>query len=89
MSDYSIVLVDLNEYFFNLLKSSAFSIQTPENNLEPPWNQFRRQIKVQQWMTTKGSYVHKPMVEFSGASQKCFLQFSQNIDGFRQNSQGF
>ena len=32
-------------------------------------------------------YVHKPMLTFSGPSQICFcfLQLSQNIDGFRQN----
>ena len=36
-------------------------------------------------MTTRGSYVHKPVLNFSGASWKCvFMQFSQNIDGFRQ-----
>ena len=30
-------------------------------------------------------YVHKPMVKYSGASQKCrLLQISQNIDGFRE-----
>ena len=49
-------------------------------------------------MTTKESYVHEPMVIFffggGGASQKVFfpffLQFSQNIDGFRQSdSQGY
>ena len=40
-------------------------------------------------MITRGSYVHKPVVKFLGASQKCVvLQISQNIDGFRQiNSQ--
>ena len=47
------------------------------------------QIKFHQFMDTRGSYVHNSMVRFSGASQ-CFMQFSQNIDGFRQNeSQGF
>ena len=42
-------------------------------------------------MATRGSYVHKSMLEFSGASQKfSFMQFSQKIDGFRQkDSQGF
>ena len=42
-------------------------------------------------MTTRGSYVHKPMVKFWGHPEMfLFLQFSQNIDGFRQNdSQGF
>ena len=45
---------------------------------------------VQQWMTSRGSYVHKPMAKIFGASQFFFFQFSQNIDGFRQNdSQGF
>ena len=42
-------------------------------------------------MATRGSYVHNSMVEFSGHPKKfSFMQFSQNIDGFRQNdSQGF
>ena len=36
-------------------------------------------------MTTRGSYVHNSMVEFSGASRNVsFMQFSQKIDGFRQ-----
>ena len=35
---------------------------------------------------TRGSYVHKPVVKFSGASQfLLLLQFSQNIDGFRNS----
>ena len=41
-------------------------------------------------MTTRGSYVHKPMVKFSGypEEEKNLVQISQNIDawGFRQNS---
>ena len=45
-------------------------------------------------MATGGSYVHNYIVKKNwggGASRKCsFMQFSQNIDGFRQNdSQGF
>ena len=43
-------------------------------------------------MTTRGSYVHNSMVNFSGASRKyySFMQFSQNMDGFWQNdSEGF
>ena len=43
-------------------------------------------------MATRGSYVHNSMAELSGASQKnvSFMQFSQKIDGFRQNdSLGF
>ena len=42
-------------------------------------------------MATRGSYVHNSMVEVLGASQFFFfLQFSQKIDGFRQqDSQGF
>ena len=36
-------------------------------------------------------YEHNSMVEISGASRKClFIQFSQEIDGFRQkDQQGF
>ena len=77
--------------YINLSKSAAFSLQTPENNLKPPYNPFKRQIKVQQWFTTRGSNVHNPMVEFWAASRKCYIfQLSQNKDGFRQNdSQGF
>ena len=42
-------------------------------------------------MTTRGSYVHNSMVKFFGGIPKMqFMQFSQNIDGFKQNdSQGF
>ena len=43
-------------------------------------------------MTTRGSYVHNSVVEFWGGIPKMlvFMQFFQNIDGFRQNdSQGF
>ena len=76
--------------------SKKLSILTPdtENNLnKPPKNPFKRQNKVQQWFTTRGSYVHdKPMVKIFGGIPKMLvlLQFSQNIDGFRQNySQGF
>ena len=58
------------------LKSAAFSLQTSENNLKPPKNNFKRQINVQQWFTTRGSYVHKIMVTFSGASQKLVSFFA-------------
>ena len=51
------------------------------------------QIKVQQWMTTRGSYVHKHYGKIFGGIPKMlvlFFQFSQNIDDFRQNNlQGF
>ena len=42
-------------------------------------------------MATRGSYVHIPMGEFSGASRYVsFMQFSTKIDGFEQkDSQGF
>ena len=43
-------------------------------------------------MTTRGSYAHKPMLNFLGGIPKkiLLLQFSQNIDGFIQNnSHGF
>ena len=44
-------------------------------------------------MTTRGSYVHNPMGNFSRVYPKdgfIFLQISQNIDDFRQNnSEGF
>ena len=44
------------------------------------------QIKVQQFMATRGSYGHNSMVEFTGHPENVsFTQFSQNIDGFRQN----
>ena len=49
-------------------------------------------MKVQQCMTTRGSFVHKPMVNFLGGIPEMFsfMQFYQNIDVFRQNdSQGF
>ena len=42
-------------------------------------------------MATRGSYVHNSMVKFSGHPENVsFMQFYQNIDGFRQNdSHGF
>ena len=42
-------------------------------------------------MATRGSYVHNSMVKFRGHPENgSFMQFSHNIDGFRQNgSQGF
>ena len=58
--------------FINVSKSAAFSLrhQKTTSNIH---NTFKRQIKVQQWFTTGGSYVHKPMIKFSGASPKCYL----------------
>ena len=49
------------------------------------------QTKVQQNMATRRSYVHNYMVHFWGHPENVsFTQFSQNINGFRQNySQGF
>ena len=42
-------------------------------------------------MATSWSYVHNSMVRFQGHPENVsFMQFSQNIIGFRQNySQGF
>ena len=55
------------------------------NNLRPPYNKFQRQIKVHQWMTTIGSYLHKPMVIFFWYPKNIsVLQYFQNIDGFKQ-----
>ena len=40
----------------------------------------------QLFMATRGSYLHISMVKFWGASRNViFMQFSNNIDGFRQN----
>ena len=37
-------------------------------------------------MTTRGSYVHKPVVNFRGHPKNVsFMQFYQNVDGFGQN----
>ena len=69
--------------FINCLKSAAFSFKTSGNNLKSPWNQFKSNIKVHQLTNTRGSYVHKPMVKFSGASQIFFLcvcKFLKQID---------
>ena len=53
-------------------------LQTPENNLKPPYNQ---------WMTTRGSYVHKIV---GGIPKILSFFLLPNIHGFRQNnSQGF
>ena len=63
-----------------------------ENNLKPPKHRIKRKSEGQQWMITRGSYVHEPMVKFLGVPPTIFffLQISQNIDGFRQkNSQDF
>ena len=40
---------------------------------KPSWNQFKRQIKVQQWMTTRGSCGKKKM---GGGHQKMLFFFS-------------
>ena len=37
-------------------------------------------------MTTGGSYVHNSMVNFWGHHENGLWEFSQNIDGFRQNN---
>ena len=58
---------------FHFSKSAAFPPQISENNLKPPKNPFKQQIKVLQNMATKGSYVHNSMVRFSGASRKCYF----------------
>ena len=71
-------MVDLNEFPSIFQKSAVFSIQTSENNLTPPYNQFERHIKVQWNMATRGSYVHNSTVEFSGASRKYYAIFSEN-----------
>ena len=46
-------------------------------------NLLRIHLKGKLRYTTRGSYVHKPMVQFWGASW--FFLLSQNIDGYRQN----
>ena len=58
----SIALADVNKFSSICLKSAVLLLQISENKLKPPQNQFTRQIKVKQWMTTRGSYVYKPMV---------------------------
>ena len=52
-------------------KCSILTTDITENNLKPHLNQCKRQIKVQQCLATRGSYVHNCMVTFSGASRKC------------------
>ena len=52
----------------SLKKNAVFSVQTPENNLKPPYSPFKRQINVRQWFTTRGSYVHKRMVMYGNHS---------------------
>ena len=90
----SIVLVDLNKFpsIFQKEQHSHSRHQKTTSNLLN--SQFKRQIKVQQNMATRGSCVHKvkPMLNILwGHPQNfSFMQFSQNMDGFRQNnSQGF
>ena len=48
-------------------------------------------MKVQQFMTTRGSYEQMSMVKlWRHPENYSFMQFSQNTDGFRQDdSQGF
>ena len=50
---------------------AEFSLQTSENNLTPQ-NQFKRQIRVQQWMTTRQSYIHN----FRGILKMSFFPFN-------------
>ena len=62
------------EWIFSyLLKSAAFSLQMSENYLKPPKNPFKRQIKVRQWFTTRGTFVHKAML---GHPKKFIVFFS-------------
>ena len=83
---HSIVLVDLNEFssIFQKVQHSHSRHQKTTSK-----SQFKRQIKVWQWFTIRGSYmyVHKPMVIFFGGMPPIFVvvPFPQNIDGFRQN----
>ena len=69
--------MNLNEFHQSFKKSS---ILTPDIRKQPlsqtPLESIKGQIKVQQWFTTRGSYVHKPMARFSGASpQLIFFNF--------------
>ena len=67
------LLADLYEFSSIYFKSAAFSLQISENNLKPPQNPFKRQIKIWQWSTTRGSYVHKPMGKFKGIQKSIFF----------------
>ena len=52
----------------------------------------KMQIQGQQWMVTRGSYIHGDIIGAPPPPPQLIfpLQISQNIDGFRQNnSRGF
>ena len=80
-------MVDLNEFssIFQKVQHSHSRYQKTTSNLIRI--NFERQIKVQQNIATRGRYVHNSMVRFRGHPENVsFMQFSQNIDGFRQNA---
>ena len=88
----AIVLVDLNEFPSIFSKSAAFSLQTTENNLKPPQNQFTRGIlKFNEIRPQEGALYITLWQNFGGHPENfSFMQFSQKIDGFRhKDSQGF
>ena len=65
-----------------------YSILTSNIRKQPqsPKNQLKRQIEIQQWMNTRGTYMYIYGKILIGIPK---LQFSQNIDVFRQkDSQG-
>ena len=66
--------MNLNEFHQSFKKSS---ILTPDIRKQPlpqtPLASIKAQIKVQQWFTTRGSYVHKPMARFSGHPPNFFF----------------
>ena len=71
-----IVLVDLNE-FSSIFRKVQHSHPDIKKTLKPPQNQFKKQIKFHQCTATRGSYVHKPIVNFffwgGGGILKCYF----------------
>ena len=52
--------------FHQSFKKSSILILDIRKQPQPPKNQSKRQIRVQQFMATRGSYVHNSMVKFWG-----------------------
>ena len=72
LKPYSIVLVDLNEFPLIFQKVQHSHSRNQKTTSRTPYNQFKRHIKIQWNMATRGSYVHNITLWqiFRGASRK-------------------
>ena len=70
--------MDLNEFYQSFEKCSILSpdIRKQPQTLEESINHLKGKFKVWQWFTTRGSYVHAPMIHFRGHPEN--ITFPQN-----------